>query len=125
MTLGQDIDGATVGERIREERERLGFSLPAMAIRSGLGKPTLTRLEGSGTVPEPRALLALGKVHVDILFVVFGERNPDATLPQAFAEILCRQALEQLSLLDRAMLLHKLGQQAVSLADRMRAEQNP
>lgn len=66
----------TIGERLREERERLGMSQPAFAALAGTTKQTLFSWESGKTAPDGLQLAALGTHEVDILYVVMGVRDP-------------------------------------------------
>lgn len=66
----------TVGERLREERERMGLSQPKFAAIAGTTKQTLFSWETGKTAPDGFQLAALAAAGADALYVVTGERNP-------------------------------------------------
>ncbi len=65
----------TLGERLREERERLGLSQPKFAAIAGTTKQTLFSWEVGKTAPDGFQIAALAKGGVDVLYVLTGERD--------------------------------------------------
>lgn len=65
----------TIGERLREERERLGLSQPKFAAIAGTTKQTLFSWETGKTAPDGFQLAALGTEQVDVLYVLTGQRT--------------------------------------------------
>jgi DNA-binding XRE family transcriptional regulator len=68
---------ARLGERIRQLRQRAGWTQEELAERAGIGRVTLSRLEGGDRSPRYRTLVALAKalgVSVTDLLV---DRAPD------------------------------------------------
>lgn len=63
-----------IGDRLREERERLGLNQPDFAAAAGAAKRTLIEWEKGSTSPTAVQLSALSKVGVDVLYVVTGSR---------------------------------------------------
>ncbi|MEX9823256.1 MULTISPECIES: helix-turn-helix domain-containing protein [Klebsiella/Raoultella group] len=64
-----------IGNRLREERERLGLSQPAMGEVGGVKKLTQLNYEKGERVPDSTYLNAVAKIGVDIQFVVTGTRS--------------------------------------------------
>ncbi|WP_374041238.1 helix-turn-helix domain-containing protein [Klebsiella pneumoniae] len=64
-----------IGNRLREERERLGLSQPAMGEIGGVKKLTQLNYEKGERVPDSTYLNAVAKIGVDIQFVVTGTRS--------------------------------------------------
>ena len=87
----------TIGERLREERERLGMSQPALAAIAKTTKQTLFSWETGKTAPDGFQLAALNAVGIDVLFVVTGQRSqvipPQAALPREQQALLNSYAL--------------------------------
>ena len=87
----------TIGERLREERERLGMSQPAFAAIANTTKQTLFSWETGRTAPDGFQLAALNATGVDVLFVVTGQRSqvipPQAALPREQQALLNSYAL--------------------------------
>ena len=65
-----------IGERLKEERERLGFNQPAFAELAGAKKRTLIDWEKGVSSPTALQLAALMENGVDVPYVLMGERDP-------------------------------------------------
>lgn len=74
----------TIGERLREERERLGLSQPKFAAIAETTKQTLFSWETGKTAPDGFQLSLLSAGGVDVLYVLTGSRSQ----PVAEAETL-------------------------------------
>ena len=61
------------GERLRAERERLGYSQTAFAELAGAKKHAQINWEKGLTSPNAQALEAWSRVGLDVLFVVTGQ----------------------------------------------------
>jgi transcriptional regulator with XRE-family HTH domain len=66
------------GERIREERERLGFSQPAFAALAEASKSSQASWEKETAYPNVKALAVWARVGVDVSYVVTGARSSSA-----------------------------------------------
>ncbi len=64
-----------IGERLREERERLGFSQSAIGAIGGVKKLAQLKYEQGERYPGADYLAAVAKVGVDTLYIVTGERS--------------------------------------------------
>ena len=64
-----------IGERLKEERERLGFTQPQFAEIAGAAKRTLIEWEKGSTSPTAVQLSALSAAGVDIDYIVTGFRK--------------------------------------------------
>lgn len=64
-----------IGERLKEERDRLGMTQPQFAEAAGAAKRTLIEWEKGATAPNAVQLSALDAIGVDVLYVVTGERD--------------------------------------------------
>ena len=62
----------TLHERLKAERERLGFTQPDMATLTKVGKTTVINWEKGTSSPTAAHLELLAKVGMDVLFVVTG-----------------------------------------------------
>lgn len=62
------------GERLREERERLGFSQTDLAEVGGVTRKTQFNYESGERYPDAAYLGALASVGFDVLYVVTGHR---------------------------------------------------
>ncbi|MBD9483883.1 helix-turn-helix transcriptional regulator [Pseudomonas sp. PDM14] len=68
----------TIGERLKEERSRLGFSQTDLGAAGGVGKTTQINYEKGNGSPDAFYLAAVARLGVDVLYVVTGERRPVA-----------------------------------------------
>ena len=82
------------GERIREERERLGFNQADFAALAGATRKTLFNWESGAASPNAAALAAWADAGLDVLYVVTGQRSQ----PVPPAQELPRQEQEWLAL---------------------------
>lgn len=64
----------TFGERLREERERLGLSQPKLAAVAGTTKQTLFSWESGKTAPDGFQLGLLTTAGIDVLYIITGQR---------------------------------------------------
>lgn len=72
---------STFGERLREERKRLGISQIAFAELGGAKKHSQINYEADKSSPSSDYIAALVQAGVDILYVLTGQRTP--VLPPA------------------------------------------
>lgn len=63
----------TIGDRLREERTRLGLSQPKFAAVAGTTKQTLFSWESGKTAPDAFQLAQLAEIGMDALYVVTGK----------------------------------------------------
>lgn len=68
--------GAHVGERLREERDRLGMSQQDLSDLAAIRREMLSRYERGAAEPGAGVLMSLAGVGVDILYVLTGGRTP-------------------------------------------------
>lgn len=64
-----------IGERLREERKRLGFTLDEFAKLGGVGRTTQIAYEKGTTQPGGDYLGAIAAVGADAQFIVSGHRS--------------------------------------------------
>lgn len=64
-----------IGDRLKEERERLGLTQPVLAAQAGTKKGTVINWEKGASSPTAVQLQALTSLGLDVLFVVTGERS--------------------------------------------------
>lgn len=67
----------TIGERLKEERERLGLSQTALAAIGGVGKTTQINYEKGLRNPDSAYLTAVAEDGVDLMYVLAGTRPVD------------------------------------------------
>ena len=65
-----------IGERLKEERERLGFSQTEFAAVAGASKNSQYNYEKGERSPDAAYLAAVAEKGVDILYVVTGVPTP-------------------------------------------------
>lgn len=83
----------SIGERLREERERLAFTQPAFAGLAETTKKSQIDYEKDLTQPKAGYLAAIAKVGADVQYIVTGVRsaqalsNEEALLLKGFREM--------------------------------------
>lgn len=94
-----------IGDRLKEERERLGFSQTEFSAVAGASKNSQYNYEKGDRSPDANYLAAIAGKGVDILYVVTGERKPQAadSIPAEALEFI--GVYEQVSDADRQVLL--------------------
>lgn len=65
-----------IGERLKEERVRLGYSQADFAAIAGVAKTSQFNYEKGERSPDAAYLAAVAEKGVDVLYVVTGERKP-------------------------------------------------
>lgn len=71
------------GDRIKEERERLGFNQADFAALAGATRKTLFNWESGAASPNAAALAAWAEAGLDVLYVVTGQRAGGAATAPA------------------------------------------
>lgn len=64
-----------IGERLKEERLRLGLSQTDLGAAGGVGKTTQINYEKGSGSPDAKFLAAVADLGVDVFYVVTGERK--------------------------------------------------
>lgn len=67
---------SSIGDRLREERERLDFNQTAFGAIGGVQKQAQLKYEKGERHPDALYLEAVAKVGADVQFIVTGERCP-------------------------------------------------
>lgn len=67
-----------LGERLREERERLGLNQEELGQIGGVNRNTQGKYEKGERSPDAAYMAALSAAGVDMLYVVTGTRSPVA-----------------------------------------------
>ncbi len=70
----------SIGERLREERERLKMSQPVFGEIGGVQKRAQINYESDGRTPDAQYLQAISRIGVDVLYVLTGERSAAGAL---------------------------------------------
>ncbi|HHH3032411.1 TPA: helix-turn-helix domain-containing protein [Serratia marcescens] len=96
----------TLGSRLREERNRLGFTQAELADLVGIHKNSQGNYENDVKSPDSKYLSTVAEHGVDILYVVTGSRTP-----QTSVSIEEQKLIENYRAMDEAA---RLNMQAVS-----------
>lgn len=72
---------STMGERVKQERERLGLTIPQFAEMAGAKKNTVIDWQKDVSSPPAAKLAALATIGVDVQFVITGVRSASALAP--------------------------------------------
>lgn len=64
------------GERLREERDRLGLNQEELGLIGGVNRNTQGKYEKGERSPDTKYLEAIAAAGVDILYLVTGRRTP-------------------------------------------------
>ncbi|HHX6814690.1 helix-turn-helix domain-containing protein [Pseudomonas aeruginosa] len=67
-----------IGERLKEERIRLGYNQADFAAIAGVAKTSQFNYEKGERSPDAEYLAAVAEAGVDVLYVVVGERKPQS-----------------------------------------------
>lgn len=74
-----------VGNRLKEERERLGLSQAESGLAAGVSREMWGRYE-RGALPGGEVFIALGNTKFDVLYILTGQRSqpvaPQELLPE-------------------------------------------
>lgn len=65
-----------IGDRLKEERERLGLNQTDFATKAGASKNSQYNYEKGERSPDAIYLAAAAGIGVDVLYVVTGQRTP-------------------------------------------------
>lgn len=98
----------SIGERLREERQRLGMSQPAFGEIGGVTKKTQLLYESGERQPDALYLAAIEKVGVDLLYVLTGRRGGAVAAPVL--------SLEQQALLAKYEAADEIGRKMAQRA---------
>ena len=78
----------SIGARLREERQRLGLSQPALAENGGVLKQAQLNYEKDERVPDARYLAGVAAAGVDVLYVITGQRAGVSSLRDGEATLI-------------------------------------
>ncbi len=94
-----------IGDRLREERVRLGFNQSELAAMAGVAKTSQFNYEKGERSPDAEYLAALAEKGLDVLYVVTGKRTPK-DLENSDAEVFeFLRVLKEIDIADRAVLM--------------------
>lgn len=68
-----------IGQRLKEERDRLGYNQTEFAALGGAAKNSQYNYEKGERSPDSEYLAAIAKAGADVLYIVTGERTPRIT----------------------------------------------
>ncbi|WP_431483706.1 helix-turn-helix domain-containing protein [Pseudomonas solani] len=94
----------TIGDRLKEERSRLGFNQTDLAAVGGVGKTTQINYEKGAGCPDASYLAAVAEKGVDVLYVLTGERRPSSAEGISAEEIALVMAYRSMSDAERSVL---------------------
>lgn len=97
---GEEIFG--IGQRLREERTRLGLSQAAFGEKIGTSDRTIKKYEGNKTSPRASELFVAYSFGVDVLYVITGQRE-GIFLAQDRAEFLSPAKLVAIAIADLSL----------------------
>lgn len=93
----------TVGDRLKEERERLGLSQAALGETCGVQKRTQINYEKGERAPDALYLAAFDRVGGDVMYVLTGRKTAPALLPPDEAMLLDRYRASPRELRDASL----------------------
>lgn len=67
----------SAGERLREERTRLGLKQEDLAVSGGVNRNTQGSYERGARNPDTAYLAAVAALGIDVLYVILGVRSPE------------------------------------------------
>ena len=72
------MDDMTMGQRIAEQRKRIGLSQEALGEKTGVSRQAISKWEADGAVPEIDKLIALSKLYgVSVGWLLGVEAQPE------------------------------------------------
>lgn len=80
MSTGELIN--TIPKRFREERERLGFSRPELALALEVTQDTVKNWEGKTSSPNAVALAKFQSLGADVFYILTGSRTVPESIEQ-------------------------------------------
>lgn len=95
-----------LGERLREERERLGKNQTDFGVTVGVSRGTQKAYELGSSSPDVRYLSGLQELGVDVHYVLTGSRVDTDVNSMSDTELLVLGHMREMSDADRATLAH-------------------
>lgn len=93
-----------IGERLKEERERLGLNQTDFAALAGASKNTQYNYEKGERSPDANYMAAAAVQGVDVLYVITGVRTPQASSSFTAEETEFVEILRSMDETDRAVM---------------------
>ncbi|QNH04462.1 helix-turn-helix transcriptional regulator [Pseudomonas sp. B11D7D] len=110
-----------IGERLKEERVRLGYNQGDFAAIAGVAKTSQFNYEKGERSPDAAYLAAVAEKGVDVLYVVTGRRTPEASSSFNGDETVLVEHYRQLPEGDRQHT-HKMVSALAAMAGRAEAK---
>lgn len=110
-----------IGNRLQEERKRLGLNQDVFAAHIGVAKRTLAGYEGGAGDVGALVLAHAAALGIDVLYVVTGQRTPEVASSFNGDEIDLVEHYRQLPEGDRQHT-HKMVSALAAMAGRAEAE---
>lgn len=93
----------SIGERLKEERQRLGQNQTELASLAGTTKKSQIEYEKGSTFPNANYLAAIASAGADVRYIVTGERDGPPPLRPDEQLLLDRYRISPLPLRDAAL----------------------
>lgn len=93
-----------IGERLKEERERLGMNQTDFAALAGASKNTQYNYEKGDRSPDANYLAAAAEQGVDVLYVITGARTPQPSASFSAEETEFVECLRTMDESDQAVM---------------------
>ncbi|OEC35688.1 Transcriptional regulator, contains XRE-family HTH domain [Pseudomonas cuatrocienegasensis] len=91
-----------IGDRLKEERQRLGLNQSDFAALAGVAKNSQLNYEKGERSPDAAYLAAVAASGVDVLYIVTGKRTPEPSDSLSAAEADLLERYRELPEVDRA-----------------------
>lgn len=118
------LKNMTIGDRLNEERLRLGLSQTDLGAPGGVGKTTQINYEKGAGSPDANYLAAGADLGIDVLYVVTGERKPTAADSISADTAKFLGVYQQISETDREVLFRMASAFATAARIDMRMDHN-
>lgn len=115
------MSNSSFGDRLEEERSRLGLKKGQMADAGKVAPSTYTSYLQGDRIPDLNALVAWAEAGVDPLYVALGRRMPDLLAPE---EEMILTGYRQLDARGRAGVLGLIGGMQAPAASSVRVGGN-
>ncbi|MDH1629301.1 helix-turn-helix domain-containing protein [Pseudomonas mosselii] len=93
-----------IGDRLKEERERLGLNQTEFSALAGASKNSQYNYEKGERSPDANYLAAAATQGVDVLYVVTGERKPHPTTSLSTEAAALIDVFNKIDHVDRSIL---------------------
>lgn len=103
-----------IGERLKEERVRLGFNQADFAQAGGVAKTSQFNYEKGERSPDALYLARVAEIGADILYIVSGQRTPGSS-PLDASETMLLSRYRAVGKRDRETLDHILDRMVAAI----------